>query len=300
MPPPKFFQSRPYVWTDATCPALPEFDTRRFCKQALRCESLLLVGDSTQNLVYEALEAVLAPKPTKRFFGRRPSRRETCTDKRGDVRKLTEICTKDCHARPVYLTYMRHDHLMGFGAEQCNWASGHVMKQFAFLLLTTGVHINDDPALAWNVGDIWATKTNRLIEYLNTNHPCGIIWRTAWYGADPFDGKCPLKEVVRQAPLKRSEIAANRFNGSWVQISRFNEFVKAKLRDAWPNLPILDVENMFSMRPDCRRDWIHFASDKAASPIFALPSLVQHLLERTPFRHIDGGQCAMDAPEGVS
>ena len=89
--------------------------------------------------------------------------------------------------------------------------------------------------------------------------------------------------MVRQAPLPRANISP-RYGGSWRKISYFNELVKATLREAWPNLPILDAEHMMSMRADCRGDWLHFVDDNLKSPIFALAPLVQHLLEVTAYK----------------
>lgn len=272
-----------YEWLDDECGVVPEFDARRFCQEALGCSSMLIVGDSTSVQVYEVLATALGHTDCA------PFRRNLGNKRCGPARELPcAVCEAHC-ARPVRITFFRHDHLDGpdfvddpkvKNDKLCNhWRT--MIDDYEYLLLSTGSHVNDAAEYNSNEGHNWEKGMTSLLNFLKERHPRNVLWRTCWYGInETWRTPCPGGDHMRAAPRQRHEISEN-YRDSWKHISDFNTMFRSLSAEQWPGgVAMLDVENMLGMRSDCRMDHLHFhlGVGSAGGPLWFLPRMMQHHL----------------------
>jgi len=300
-------------WDDQRCGRLPQFDAARFCSEQLQCKDMLVVGDSTSYQFYHVMNESLNQR--KQSSGRReaasvllnvssrpgyvPDALETgfnkmqtravqqkdfffkCKPNTLEKTWREEVCQDSC-PKPVTITYVRHDHLNGpeyswTPKSACEWYPE--LDKHEWVVLSYGTHVNDHVDLLDNKQGILEKRADDLFRVLKEKHPHGLIWRTAYYGLTDFSVEpCPNKALVKAAPLTREQIA-DKFNDSWKKISDLNKLYKEKLQEAGLQAVVLDIENLFSMRPDCRKDYIHFEVDTIKQSAAAIyPRMLQKLM----------------------
>mmetsp|Transcript_93285 Transcript_93285/g.253038 ORF Transcript_93285/g.253038 Transcript_93285/m.253038 type:complete len:349 (-) Transcript_93285:62-1108(-) len=295
-------------WDDKRCGRLPELDVAHFCSEKLQCKDLLVVGDSTSFQFYRVMNESLNQRkqssgnrvpPTMLLnmshgwipdaletgfnsFQTRPVKQSEFFMKcKEDPEKNTreQVCQDSC-PKPVTITYMRHDHLNGpeyswSPKSACEWYPE--LDKHEWVVLSYGTHVNDHTDLLYNKNGIWEKRAEDLFRMLKEKHPHGLIWRTAYYGlTDYSEEPCPNKALVKAAPLTREQIA-DKFNDSWKKIAELNKLYKEKLQEAGLQAVVLDIENLFSMRPDCRKDYIHYGDIKQ-SVAAIYPRMMQYLM----------------------
>ena len=141
---------------------------------------------------------------------------------------------------------------MKYGAA---WNSPEILARYRWLFLSTGTHLNDHADLRSNKNKVWESRTAALVEALKPEHPTHVVFRTSWFGLENYHTcPCPNPNAMH-APLA----IGDRFSGSWKNIAKFNVVFKKTLAQMWPGAVVLDVERILSMRPDCRKDFIHFS-----------------------------------------
>jgi hypothetical protein len=298
-------------WDDKRCGRLPQLDVSRFCSEKLQCKDMLVVGDSTSYQFYRVMNASLRQGMVQSSGGRVPptmlfnassgyvpdalengfnsmqtrpvSGKEFFMQCKVDPEKnwREHVCQESC-PKPVTITYVRHDHLNGPGyswspKSACEWYPE--LDKHEWVVLSYGTHVNDHVNLLNNKHGIWEKRADNLFRMLKERHPHGLIWRTAYYGLTDYSVEpCPNKALAKSAPLRTEQIA-DKFNDSWKKIAELNKLYKEKLQEAGLKAVVVDIEKLFSMRPDCRKDYIHYEVDTIDKSIAAIyPRMLQALM----------------------
>lgn len=307
---------------DTNCKVPPKFDVHKFCTEQLQCSSMLIVGDSTMQQKFFVLATEMEqtsslelsvqfdfpfsiyedftlynPRPRKAGdYNVSCNLATSVKHKSRTIRSMysSQICQKSC-APKVDLTFIRHDHLNGLkygdlDIVQCdNWKNE--VSKYAHLMIGTGTHVGDHPDLLKNKDNVWESRAKDLFQFLSGTRPKGIIWTPAYYGVVGNTAKCPDPHLWKDRPQSASEINTDLFGGSWARISEINKMYKNAVKQFLPEALILDHEDALSMRVDCRRDPIHFASGPA-SPLHWQIRHLQYLMTATHYgsSHTRGSQ----------
>lgn len=242
-----------FEYDNATCG--PSFSARAFCA-ALRCRSLLVVGDSLLYQTFIGLQRLLAGVTHFRDFSKQDCPRN------GAPWIIIRLSTC-CDHREQYLAYYRHDHLIlernGSLRNNNIWNTAPkrgvscdgwmmMLDKFELVLMQTGHHVHELNArnrASTSFHSRWAFAVAQAIN-LSRPQPQVFFLKAIWGSSNHSASQAP--------PLSSIPTIEQRF--SWDLIPNVNGIWAKALKEN-VGAVVVDPTMAAALRPDCRIDALH-------------------------------------------
>ena len=247
-------------WEYANSSCGPAMSETRLCR-ALRCQSVLMVGDSTFSRLFAALIPFGKPLPSM-------SQEMLCPiaeagAKRAVMRQARTICTAECPHGGINVSYWRHNHLLAEGLqlssvekhESCDaWLDQHILAAHPILIISSGAHLMAYDEATQRRNASWhAARADALANHLQQATTGKVIFVHAHWGAKHWS-------ATEATPISAPERPHPSFG--WDLLPMVSTALATRLRQRLGDrLLVIDPTRALAQRPDCRESHMHVRSE---------------------------------------